>query len=133
MPATEVGHESKQFMIQAIAVNVIGTAIADVDAIIQKGVIVLAAQNKEIGRFRVRHLAAAGGTLVGVPRLPPQIPLALSTGRLETDIWRVIDLLIDTNQSFKASLLMPTTTTYTVTASTTVEIDLCGYEIRPAA
>ena len=123
----------KQFMIQALAVNIIGTAIADVDAIIQKGIIVLTAQNKEIGRFRVRHLAAAGGTFVAGSQVAAANTVGVVNGTPQTDIWRVIDLLIDTNQSFKASLWMPTAAPYTVTASTTVEVDLVGYEIRPAA
>ena len=124
---------AKQFMIQAISVNVIGTAIADIDAIIQKGVIVLTAQNKEIGRFRVRHLAAAGGTFVAGAQVAAASPVGVVNGTPQTDIWRVMEILIDTNQSFKASLYMPTATPYTVTASTSVEIDLVGYEVRPAA
>lgn len=123
----------KQFCIQGLACNVISTSIADVDAIINKGIIVLTAQNKEIGRFRVRHLAAAGGTFVAGAQVAAASSVGVTNGTPQTDMWRIAELLIDTNQSFKASLWMPTAAPYTIIAATTVEIDLYGYEIRPTA
>ena len=123
----------KAFVIQGITCNIIGTAIADVDAIIQKGVIVLTAQGKEIGAFRVRNLCAGGGTYVAGSQVAAASAVGVVNGLPQSDLFRVAELMIATNQSFKASLLMPTTTPYTVTASTTVEIGLQGYEIRPVA
>lgn len=124
---------AKQFCIQAIAVDVKGSAIADIDAIINKGVVVLTCQSKEIGRFRVRQLSAAGGTFVAGAQVAAASPVGVSNGNPQSDPYRISELLIDTNQNFKASLLMPTANPYVVTAATTVEIDLLGYEVRPTA
>jgi len=123
----------KAFVIQGITVNPISTSIADVDAVIQKGVIVLTAQNKEIGTFRVRNLAAGGGTFVAGAQVAAASSVGVVNGMPQSDLFRVAELMIATNQSFKAQLLMPTGTTYTVIAATTVEIALQGYEIRPVA
>lgn len=126
----------KAFVIQGITVNVVGagaTPIPDVDAIIQKGVIVLTAQGKEIGAFRVRNLCAGGGTYVAGAQVAAAAQVGVVNGLPQSDLFRVAELMIATNQSFKATLLMPTTTPYTLTAATTVEIGLQGYEIRPVA
>ena len=123
----------KSFVIQALSVNVIGTALADIDAIIQKGVIVITAQNKEIGRFRVRNLCSAGGTFVAGAQAAAASPIGVVNGIPQSEAWRIAELEIATNQSFKVQLFMPVTTPYTVTASTSVEIGLIGYEKRPVA
>lgn len=123
----------KQFMIEALAVNVRSTSIADVDSVINFGVLVLTCQNKEIGRFRLRNLNSGGGTFVAGAQVAAASSVGVTNGLPQSDVWRIIDLLIDTNQSFKATLLMPTTSAYTIIAATNVEVDLIGYEIRPAA
>lgn len=123
----------KKFMIQALAVNVRSTSIADVDAFVQLGVLVLSCQNKEIGRFRLRHLKAGGGTFVAGAQVAAASSVGVLNGSPENDPFRISDLLIDTNQNFKATVLMPTTAGYVVIAATTVEVALLGYEIRPAA
>ncbi len=124
---------AKMFFIQGLAVNVIGAVIADVDAIIQKGVIVLTCQNKEIGRYRVRHLAAGGGTFVAGSQVAAANTVGVINGTPQTDIWRIDEIKVETNQSFKASLWMPSAAPYTTTGAVSVEIDLVGYEFRPAA
>jgi hypothetical protein len=123
----------KAFVIQGITVNPISTSIADVDAVIQKGVVLLTAQGKEIGAFRVRNLAAGGGTFVAGAQVAAASSVGVVNGMPQSDLFRVSELMLATNQSFKASLLMPTATPYTIIAATTVEIALQGYEIRPVA
>jgi len=123
----------KSFVIQAICVIPISTSIADVDAVIQKGLIVLTAQNKEIGVFRVRHLAAGGGTFVAGAQVAAASSVGVVNGMPQSDMFRVSELQIQTNQSFKAQLIMPVTAPYTMIAATTIEVDLVGYEIRPMA
>jgi len=124
----------KSFMIQGITVNIVSTSIADVDSIIQKGVLVLTCQNKEIGAFRVRNLCSGGGTFVAGAQVAAAASVGVVNGLPNNDIWRVSDLLIQTNQSFKATLVMPAgALAYTVIAATQVEVGLQGYEIRPAA
>ena len=123
----------KSFMIQGITVNVRSTSIADIDAVVQQGVVVLTCQNKEIGAFRVRSLAAGGGTFVAGAQVAAA-SVGVTNGVPCSDIWRIADLLVSTNQSFKASLVMPQgALAYTIIAATTVEIDLHGYELRPTA
>lgn len=124
----------KAFMIQGITANIISTSIADVDAVIQKGVLVLTCQNKEIGAFRLRNLCAGGGTFVAGAQVAAASSVGVVNGNPNADIWRVSDLLIQTNQSFKATLVMPAgALAYTIIAATNVEIGLHGFEIRPAA
>ncbi len=123
----------KAFVIQGIAVNVKSTSIADCDAVIQLGIVILTAQGKEIGAFRVRNLAAGGGTYVAGAQVAAASSVGVTNGLPQSDVFRVAELMLATNQSFKASLLMPTATTYTVIAATTVEIGLLVYEIRPVA
>lgn len=123
----------KAFVIQGIAVNVKSTSIADCDAVIQLGIVILTAQGKEIGTFRVRNLAAGGGTYVAGAQVAAASSVGVTNGLPQSDVFRVAELMLATNQSFKASLLMPTATSYTVIAATTVEIGLLGYEIRPVA
>lgn len=123
----------KSFMIQGISVNVQSTSIADVDAVIQRGIVVLTCQNKEIGAFRVRNLAAGGGTFVAGAQVAAASSVGVTNGVPCSDIWRIADLLIGTNQSFKAALVMPTATPYVIIAATAVEIALHGYELRPTA
>jgi hypothetical protein len=123
----------KAFVIQGITANVISTSIADVDAVIQKGVVVLTAQGKEIGAFRLRNLSAGGGTFVAGAQVAAASSVGVVNGMPQSDLFRVAELMIATNQSFKASLLMPTVAPYTIIAATAVEIGLQGYEIRPVA
>jgi hypothetical protein len=124
---------NKEFVIQGITVNVSSTSIADIDAVVQRGCVVLTAQNKEIGWFRVRQLCAGGGTYVAGAQVAAASSVGVTNGLPNVDLFRVAELRIAANQSFKAQLVMPTTTTYTIIAATSVEIALQGYEIRPAA
>jgi hypothetical protein len=123
----------KRFMIQAISVNVTSTSIADVNAFIQQGVLVLTCQGKEIGAFRLRNLNAGGGTFVAGAQVAAASSVGVTNGVPSSDVFRISDLLIETNQTFRATLLMPAIAPYTCIAATTVEVDLQGYEIRPAA
>ncbi len=123
----------KAFVIQAIACNIISTSIADINAVVQLGTLVLTAQGKEIGRFRVRHLAAGGGVWLAGAQVAAASSVGVINGIPHSDVFRVAELMLATNQSFTAALLMPVTTAYTVIAATTVEISLLGYEIRPVA
>ena len=123
----------KAFVIQGITVNVKSTSIADVDAFIQLGILVLTAQGKEIGAFRLRNLSAGGGTFVAGAQVAAASSVGVINGLPQSDVFRVAELMLATNQSFKATVIMPTTTTYTVIAATTVEVGLLGYEIRPVA
>jgi hypothetical protein len=128
---------AKKFCIQGLGVNVIGVTgapgILDTDNVIQKGVLVLFAQQKEIGRFRLRNLNAAGGTFVAGAQAAVASNVGVVNGNPGMDPWVIADLLIDTNQQFKTTLLMPTVTTITLSAAVTVEVDLFGYELRPTA
>ena len=123
----------KAFVIQGITVTAISTSIADIDAVINKGIVILTAQGKEIGAFRVRNLASGGGTFVAGAQVAAASSVGVTNGMPQSDLWRVAELMLATNQSFKASLLMPTAASYTVIAATSVEIALQGYEIRPVA
>ena len=131
--ANQLVTSGKTFTIQGIAVNVISSSIADVDAVVQKGVIVLTAQNKEIGRYRVRHLNAAGGTFVAGAQVAAASTIGVVNGTPQSEIWRISPITLQTNQSFKLALLMPTTAPYTIIAATSVEVALYGFEERPAA
>ena len=123
----------KEFIIQGITVNVSSTSIADIDAVVQRGIVVLTAQNKEIGAFRVRQLCAGGGTYVAGAQVAAASSVGVTNGLPNTDLFRVAELRIASNQTFKASLVMPAATPYTIIAATAVEIGLQGYETRPAA
>lgn len=123
----------KSFTIQGITVNVISATLADIDNIIQRGTVVLTAQGKEIGAFRVRNLCAAGGTYVAGAQVAAANTVGVTNGLSQTDMFRVSDLTIETNQSFKATLVLPSAVGITLTSATTVEIGLHGYEARPAA
>ena len=131
--ANQLVTSGKKFTIQAIGINVTSTSIADVNAVIELGILVLTAQNKEIGRHRVRNLSAAGGTYVAGAQVAAASSVGVLNGAPQNEPWQVIELQLQTNQSFKASLWMPTITPYTFIAATTVEVDLFGYEIRPTA
>ena len=122
----------KLFMIQSISVNVISTSIADVNAIINQGLIVLTCQNKEIGAFRVRQLNAGGGTFVAGAQVAAASSVGVTNGQPTNEPFLISDLLIETNQSFKATLIMPGgALAYTIIAATTIEVGLHGFEIRP--
>lgn len=131
--ANQLVTSAKQFIIQAIGTNFVGTAIADVNAFISLGILILTCQQKEIGRFRLRNLCAAGGTFVAGAQVAAANTVGVINGSPMAEPWRISELQIQTNQTFKCTLAMPTTTPYTVTASTTAEIDLFGFEVRPAA
>lgn len=131
--ANQLVTSAKQFVIQGIGVNPISTSIADVNAFIQQGILILYAQQKEIGRYRLRNLAAGGGTFVAGAQVAAASSVGVVNGTPMPFVWQCAELQIQTNQTFKATLAMPTTAPYTVIASTTVEVDLFGYEIRPAA
>jgi len=131
--ANQLVTSAKQFVIQGIGVNPISTSIADVNAFIQSGVLILTCQQKEIGRYRLRNLAAGGGTFVAGAQVAAASSVGVINGNPMPEVWRCAELQIQTNQTFKATLAMPTTAPYTVIASTTVEVDLFGFEVRPAA
>ena len=124
----------KSFVIQALASNIISTSIADVDAFIQKGIVILTCQQKEVGRFRLRHLNAAGGTFVAGAQVAAASSVGVISGNPGMDPWTVGDILVSPNMGFKVTLCMPQgALAYTAIAATTVELDLIGYEARPAS
>jgi len=131
--ANQLVTSAKQFVIQAIGTNIISTSIADVNAFIQSGVLILYCQQKEIGRQRLRNLTAAGGPFVAGAQVAAASAVGVINGSPVAEPWRISELQIQTNQTFKTTLAMPTTAPYTATASTTVEVDLFGFEVRPAA
>lgn len=131
--ANQLVTSGKKFTIQGIGVQATSTSIADINAIVNLGVLVCTAQNKEIGRNRVRNLTAAGGVFVAGAQVAAASSVGVNNGSPQNEPWQFIELQLQTNQSFKASLWMPTVTTYTIIAATTVEVDLFGYEIRPTA
>lgn len=124
---------AKGFTIQALCVNILASVIADVNAFIQYGIVVLTAQQKEIGRFRLRHLCASGGPFVAGAQVAAASSVGVTNGSPDSDPWLIEPLFIDTNQTFKASIWMPITTPITTTSIVTAEIALCGFEARPAA
>lgn len=123
----------KKFTVQAIGVNVVSTSIADINAVIQLGVLVLFAQQKEIGRMRIRNLTAAGGPFVAGAQVAAASSVGVINGTPANEPWQFIEFELETNQMFKTTLLMPITTPYTIIAATTVEVDLFGFESRPTA
>ena len=134
--ANQLVTSQKQFVIQALSVNVLPGAaatIADIDNFIQHGVLVLTAQQKEIGRYRLRHLSAAGGTFVAGSQVAAAALPGVINGMPQNEAWRIAELTISTNQSIKASVWMPTVAPITPTGAVNVEVDFIGYEIRPAA
>ena len=131
--ANQLVTSAKQFVIQALGVNPVSTSIADINAFIQSGVLILTCQQKEIGRQRLRNLTAAGGTFVAGAQVAAASSVGVLNGSPLAEPWRISELQIQTNQTFKATLAMPTLAPYTVIASTTVEVDLFGFEVRPAA
>ena len=131
--ANQLVTSAKQFVIQGLGTNIISTSIADINAFIEFGVLILTCQQKEIGRQRLRNLCAAGGTFVAGAQVAAASSVGVINGNPQSEPWRVAELQIQTNQTFKATLAMPTIAPYTVIASTTVEVDLFGFEVRPAA
>ena len=123
----------KKYTIQGVGVNVISTSIADINAVIQLGVLVLYAQQKEIGRMRIRNLNAAGGPFVAGAQVAVASSVGVINGAPQNEPWQFIEQELETNQTFKAQLLMPSSTPYTIIAATTVEVDLFGFETRPTA
>lgn len=131
--ANQLVTSAKQFVIQGIGTNFVSTSIADVNAFIQLGILILYAQQKEIGRYRLRNLCSGGGPFVAGAQVAAASSVGVINGTPTPNIWEIGELQIQTNQTFKATLAMPTTAPYTVIASTTAEVDLFGFEIRPAA
>ena len=128
----------KSFTIQAITVALFGGAttaggIIDLNQIIEQGVIILTAQNKEIGRFRVRNLSAAGGLFVAGAQVAAAAVSGLVNGNPQASPWQIAPLTLAPNQSFKATLAMPTVAPVTLSAAVNVQIGLVGFETRPAA
>jgi hypothetical protein len=124
----------KIFMIKAVAVNLRGGALADIDAFINLGILVLTVQNKEDGRYRLRHLTASGGVFIAATQGTATTGIiGANNGMPINEPFRVCDLLAHTNQQVKASLWGPTISPYTITTAMTTEVDLMGYEIRPLA
>jgi hypothetical protein len=131
--AGQIVTSAKMFMIQAIAVNLRGGAIVDLDAIVNLGVIVLTSQQKEVGRLRLRHLCAAGGLYIAGAQAAAAAVYGVTNGEPQNEPFRINELLLQTNQTFKVELWGPITTPYTITVAVNVEVDLMGYEIRPTA
>jgi hypothetical protein len=138
--ARQLVTSGKLFVIQAIGVNITfipteaNPVADDFDYIVQHGILVLYAQDKEIGAFRVRHLNSCGGTFIA----GDQAILAASAGVLNgdptTNAYRVAELKIETDETFKAVLFFPQTfPPYQFTTPAVVEVDLFGYELRPKA
>lgn len=131
--ANQLVTSGKKFTAQALYVNIRSTSIADIDAVVNFGVVVLTAQNKEVGRYRVRSLNCGGGTYVAGAQVAAASSVGVTNGLPSNEVWQISPLELQTNQSFKATLLMPTTAPYTIIAATTVEIGLYGFEERPTA
>lgn len=129
---------AKKFVIQGIGVNVRGAASAngliDVDNVIQKGVLVLTCQEKQVGKFRLRNLNAAGGTFVAGAQVAAASNIGVTNGLPQASPWQISEMALATNQTFKATLYMPSGTgAVTLNADVTVEVDLFGFEVRPPA
>ena len=131
--ANQLVTSAKQFVIQAIGVKVFSTSIADINAFINSGVLILTCQQKEIGRFRIRMLNSGGDVFVAGAQVAAASSVGVSNGNPMAEPWRISELQIQTNQTFKATIAMPVLTPYTVIASTNVEVDLFGFEVRPLA
>ena len=124
----------KIFMIKAIGVNLRGGSLADIDAVVNLGILVITIQNKEDGRHRLRSLSSGGGVFMAATQGTATTGIiGVNNGMPINEPWRVCDLLAHTNQQVKCSLWAPVTTPYTITTAMTVEVDLLGYEIRPLA
>jgi hypothetical protein len=131
--ANQLVTSAKQFVIQSIGVKVFSTSIADINAFINSGILILTCQQKEIGRYRIRVLNSGGDVFVAGAQVAAASSVGVSNGQPQAEPWRIAELAIQTNQTFKATVAMPVLAPYTVIASTNVEVDLFGYEARPAA
>jgi hypothetical protein len=124
----------KIFMIKGLGCCLRGGALADIDAIINTGILVLTIQNKEDGRHRVRNCNSAGGVFIAATQGTATTGIIGATnGMPQNQPWCVCDMLAHTNQQVKVSLWAPVTTPYTIGTAVQFEVDLFGYEIRPLA
>ena len=131
--ANQLVTSAKQFVIQGLGSNIISTSIADVNAFIQSAMLILTCQQKEIGRQRLRNLCSAGGPFVAGAQVAAASSVGVINGnpRPNPGAWRSCRSR-PTRPSRPPWPCRPSTP-YTVIASTTVEIDLFGFEVRPAA
>jgi len=123
----------KSFTIQNIGVHIYSADLHDYDAIIHRVVLVLTVQQKEVGRFRVRRLTEAGGLWLASAQSAAASHLGASNGTPHNSPFNIAPITIDTNQTFKATLLGPTRDPYTLIDQTTIQVVLEGFETRPVA
>lgn len=129
----------KVFVIQSLQISLKGAATAaglvDINALIEQGVLVLTAQNKEVGRFRLRRLNAGGGLFVAGAQAAAASNVGVTNGLPSNDVFEIAPLEMYPNQSFKATLQLSNTAANVITLSAPVDVQLVlgGYEVRPGA
>jgi hypothetical protein len=117
------------FTIQAIGLHIKSDTLADMDALINRGVLILITNHKEIGRYLISRLHECGGLYLATSTAGSY--LGAMNGMPDNSPFCIAPQYIEPNQTVKAQILGPTDDPYTIVEKTTMKLFFEGFEGRP--
>lgn len=124
-------NSGKAFLIKNISINVRGTVIADIDAVINQLSCRIQVDQKVYGTIPLSRLCAAGGTFVAGAQVAAASGVGITNGNPLNQPFRLeVPIMVEGLKTFYFFILGPTGTPLTLTSIVTLRIQLEGKQAQ---